>query len=74
MHPFSGALLLLYVPARAARGALVAHRHSFGLIAVELLSTVEPLCPSECHFGTILVTLYLIVLDKLVFRAEPMLS
>ena len=29
MHPLSGALLLLYVPARVTRGALVAHRHSF---------------------------------------------
>ena len=29
MHPLSGALPLSYVPARATRGALVAHRHSF---------------------------------------------
>ena len=29
MHPLSGALPLLYVPARVTRGALVAHRHSF---------------------------------------------
>ena len=29
MHPLSGALLLLYVPARVTRGALVAHRHLF---------------------------------------------
>ena len=29
MHFLSGALPLPYVPARATRGALVAHRHSF---------------------------------------------
>ena len=29
MHPLSGALPLPYVRARATRGALVAHRHSF---------------------------------------------
>ena len=29
MHPLSGELPLPYVPARVARGALVAHRHSF---------------------------------------------
>ena len=29
MHRLSGALSLLYVPARVTRGALVAHRHSF---------------------------------------------
>ena len=28
------------------------------LLAVELLSTAEPLCPSRCLFGTILVTLF----------------
>ena len=30
MHHLSGALPLPYVPARVTRGALVAHRHSFG--------------------------------------------
>ena len=29
MHPLTGALPLTYVPARATRGASVAHRHSF---------------------------------------------
>ena len=29
MHPLSGALPLPHVPAPVARGALVAHRHSF---------------------------------------------
>ena len=29
MHPLSGALRLLSVPAHVTRGALVAHRHSF---------------------------------------------
>ena len=31
MHPFSGALPLLFVPARVTCGALVAHRHSFAV-------------------------------------------
>ena len=29
MHPLSGALPMLYVPAHVTRGALAAHRHSF---------------------------------------------
>ena len=29
LYPLSGALPLLYVPARVTHGALVAHRHSF---------------------------------------------
>ena len=41
------------------------------LLAVELLSIVEPLCPSQCLSGTILVTLYLMVWDWRVLRAEP---
>ena len=44
------------------------------LLTVELLSTIEPLCPSRCLFGMIMVALYLIVWDWLVLRAEPMLS
>ena len=31
MHPLSSALPLPYVPARATRGDLVAHRHSFAV-------------------------------------------
>ena len=30
MHPLGGALPLPYVPAHVTRGALVAHKHSFG--------------------------------------------
>ena len=44
------------------------------LLVVGLLRTAEALCPSLCLFGTILVTLCLMVLDFRVSRAEPMLS
>ena len=43
-------------------------------LAVEILSTSEPLSPSQCLFGTILVTLCLMVWDWQVLTAEPMLS
>ena len=44
------------------------------LFVVGLLSIAEALCPSRCLFGTILVTLCLMVWDWQVSRAEPMLS
>ena len=44
------------------------------LLVVGLLSIAEPLCPSRCLFGTILVTLCLMVWDWRVSRPEPMLS
>ena len=44
------------------------------LLVVGLLSIAEPLCPSRCLFGTIFVTLCLMVWDCRVSRAEPMLS
>ena len=44
------------------------------LLVVGLLSIAEPLNPSRCLFGTILVTLCLMVWDWRVSRAEPMLS
>ena len=44
------------------------------LLAVELISSVEPLCPSQCLSEAILVTLYLTVWDWRVLRAEPKLS
>ena len=71
MHPLSGALPLPNVPARVTRGALVAHSR---LLIVGVLSIAEALCPSLCLFGTILVTLCLMVWDWRVSRAEPMLS
>ena len=43
--------------ARVTRGALVAYRTRLRFLAVELLSTAGPLCPTMCLFGTILVTL-----------------
>ena len=75
MHHLSGALPLPYVPARVTCGALVAHIGTrLRLLSVELLSTVETLCPSQCLFGMILVTVYLMVWDWRVLRAESMLS
>ena len=47
--------------------------HSLFLV-VGVLSIAEPLCPSRRLFGTILVTLCLIVWDWRVSRTEPMLS
>ena len=44
------------------------------LLIVGLLSIAEPLFPSRCLLGTILVTLCLMVWDWWVSRAEPMLS
>ena len=43
------------------------------LLVVGLLSIAEPLCPSRCLFGTILVTLCSMVWNWRVSRAEPML-
>ena len=43
-------------------------------LLIGLLSISEALCPSLCLFGTILVTLCLMVWDWRVSRAEPMLS
>ena len=64
MHPLSGALPLPYVPARVARGVLIAHRHSFAPPCCRTrFSTVEPLCPSQCLFETILVAMYSMVWD-----------
>ena len=74
MHPWSGALLC-----RMCRRVLLVvlwlliGTHLL-LLAVELLSTVEPSFPSQCLFGTILVALYLMVWHRQVLRAEPMLS
>ena len=44
------------------------------LLVVVLLSIADALCPSLCLFGTILVTLCLMVWDLWVSRAGPMLS
>ena len=54
---------------------LVTHIYTrFCLLAVELLSTVRPLCSSQCLYGTILMTLCLMVLNWQMLRAEPMPS
>ena len=44
------------------------------LLILGLLSIAEPLCPSWCRFGMILVTLCLMMWDLWISRAEPMLS
>ena len=44
MHPLSGALPLLYVPAHVTRGAMVAHRHSFAPPRCGNLSVSQNLC------------------------------
>ena len=74
MHPLSGALPLPYVPARitVVLWLLICTRSR--LLVVGLLSIAEALRSSLCLFGTILVTLCLMVWDWRVSRAEPMLS
>ena len=75
MHPLSGALPLPYVSARVTRGVLVANIGTRSrLLVVGFLSIAEPLCPSRCLFGMILVTLCLMVWDWQVLRAQIMLS
>ena len=77
MHPLSGTLPLPYVPARVTRvtrGALVAHRHSFAPPRCRTSHYRRSFVPPLCLFGTILVTLCLMVWDWRVSRAEPMLS
>ena len=74
MHPLSGALLCRM----CRRVLLVVLWLLIGtrscLLVVGLLSIAEALCPSLYLFGTILVTLCLMVWDLRVSRAEPMLS
>ena len=43
-------------------------------LAVELLSTIEPLGPSQCLFGMILVYLVFDDVGLAGIKAEPMLS
>ena len=75
-HPPSSALPLQHVPERVTRGANYSWCIStrFHLLAAELLSTAGPLCFFQYCYGTILMTLFLMVWDRLVFRAEPMPS
>ena len=63
MHPLIGAFFPLpYVPARFARGAC-----SYPLVCASSLYRTSQyrriLCPSQRHFRTILVALYLMVWD-----------
>ena len=74
MHPLSSALPLLYAPAHVTRGALVAHRHSFAPPRCRTSQCHRTFVPLSVFFGTILVTLFLMVWDWQTSRAEPMLS
>ena len=69
MHPLGGAWV---TKAFVVLWLLISTR--LRLLAVKLLSNVEPLCPFQCLSETILVTLYLMLWDWGVLRAEPMLS
>ena len=70
MHPLSGALPLPYVPARITRGLWLLISTCLRLLAVEFLSTAEPLCSSQCLFGTTLVSLCLMVWGWRVSKEE----
>ena len=74
MHPLSDALPLPYVPPRVTRGTSVAHRHSFAPPHCRTSQYRRSFVPSLCLFGTVLVTLCLMVWDWRVSRGEPMLS
>ena len=74
MHPPSGALPLPYVPARVTRGSLVPHLHSFAIPRCRTSEYRIPLCSPQCLFGTVFLTMCLMVWDWRGLRAEPMLS
>ena len=78
MHPLRDALPLPYVPARVTRGAKFGcsyNRHSFAPPRCRTSQYRRTfVLPSRCLFGTILVTLCLMVWDWRISRAEPMLS
>ena len=74
MYPLSGALPLPFAGLCFLWWFWLLIGPHLHLLAVGLLSTVELLCPSPCHSGKILVTLYLMVWDWWIVRAEPMLS
>ena len=74
MHPLSGALPFPYMRHVLLLVLWLLIGTSSRLLVVGLLSIAQPLCPSRCLFGTILVTLCLMVWDWRVSRAEPMLS
>ena len=57
MHPLSGALTLLYSPAHVLVVLWLFIGTRLHFLAVEHLCTAGPLCPSQCLFGTILVTM-----------------
>ena len=74
MRPLSSALPLPYVLVRVTRGSLVAHRHLFAPPRCRTSQYRITFVPSRCLFGTILVTLCMMVWDWRTSRAEPMLS
>ena len=74
MHALNGALPGPYVPVRVTSPALVAHRYTYApprCIISQYRITFIFL--SQCPSGAILLTLYSMVWDWRVSRAEPML-
>ena len=69
MRPLYGVLPAPHVPVRVTRGALVAHRFTYLILAVKRYTIAGPLFTSQYYCGTILLILYLIVWDWRVSRA-----
>ena len=73
VHPPNGALPGPYVPGRVARGALVAHRHTYAPPRCRTSQYRRTFVPPQCPSGMILLTLDSMVWDWRVSRAGPML-
>ena len=71
-HPLYGAQHLPSVPVRVARGALVAHPYTYAPLHYRTLQYLNTFIPLSVFCGTILLTLYSRVWDRLVSRAGPM--
>ena len=72
VHRLSGALRLPSA-ARVARGVRFKMGTRLSLLAVELISIALPLCPYQHLYGTIFMTLCLMMRELRGLRAEPML-
>ena len=71
-HP-NDALPVPYVPVRVTRGALDAHRHTYGPSRCRTSQYGGLLFPSQCLSGTILTALHSMVFDWRVSKAGQML-
>ena len=71
MHPLYGAQHVPYVPVRVTRCTLVAHRYTYAPPLCRTSQDRKRLFPSQCPSGTILLTLYSMVLNWRVSRAGP---